>query len=185
MHSDPRTDTRPEDRGELIRRFFAGVTEYTFHSQLGVTDPPLIDYLVGLLVRFVHSDQIFSVRNVRGGRLMQVTDMLAEAKARRGAAKRQVHRHIGDFTLFWTGVYPEVADRMRRSGTRDALIDYGAQGKRAYLVASTIRVEKDVAPSAVLHRLSQQFELCVYGLGEVRRQWDERNDSADGALLLE
>ena len=184
MHSDLRPDPHPGYRGELIRRFFAGITQYTFHSQLGVADPPLIDYIVEMLVRFVRSDNIYSVRNVRGGRLVQVTDMLAEAKTRRGAAKRQVHRHIGDFTLFWTGIYPEVVDRMRRTGTRDSLIDYGVQGKRAYMVASTIPVEKEVAPSEVLQRLSQQFDLCVYGLGEVRRQWDKRDEQGDGALLF-
>jgi hypothetical protein len=185
MHPDPHSDPRPGNRGELIRRFFAGITQYTFHSQLGVADPPLIDYIVELLIRFLHSDDIYSIRNVRGGRLLQVTDMLAEAQARQGAAKRQVHRHIGDFILFWTGIYPEMVDRMRSAGTRDSLIDYGAQGKRAYMVASTIPVEKEAAPSEVLQRLSQQFDLCVYGLGEVRRQWDERGEQEDGFLLLE
>ncbi len=181
---DPRPDSRPGNRSELVRRFFAGVTQYTFHTRLGVTDPPLIDYITELLVRFVSSDTIYSIRNVRGGRLVQVTDMLTEAKARQGAAKRQVHRHIGDFTLFWTGVYPEVADKMQQKGTRDSLIDYGTQGKRAYMVASTIPVEKEVAPSDVLHRLSQQFDLCVYGLGEVRRQWEEREENGNSALLF-
>lgn len=170
-------------RGEILRRFFAGVTEYAFHARLGVADPPLVDYIAELLVRFVRSDELYPVRSTRGQRLMQVTDMLAEAAHREGPARRQVHRHIGDFTLFWTGVYPEVAEGMRR-GNKDAFIDYQEQGKRAYWIASTIPVEQQSEEDDILKRLSEQFELCVYGLGEVRRQWEQRTEEGDGPLLL-
>jgi hypothetical protein len=172
-----------ESRANAVRRFFTGLTEYAFHARLGVADPPLVDYVAELLVRFVRSDDLYPVRSVRGQRLVQVTDMLAEAQHREGPARQQVHRHIGDFTLFWTGVYPEVADTMRRSG-KDALIDYQQQGKRAYWIASTIPVEREAAPAEVLKRLSENFELCVYGLGEVRRQWEQQDGDPDAPLLL-
>ena len=90
---------------------------------------------------------------------------------------------IGDFTLFWTGVYPEIADRMRH-GRKDSLLDYTDQGKRNYFLASTIPAGDATAPDAVLKRLSDNFELCVYGLGEVRRQWSERDGDIDPPLLL-
>jgi len=175
---------RQDGRVQLVHRFFSGLTEHAFQAKLGVADPPLVDYVAGLLVRFLRSEDIYSVRTPRGGRLAQVTDMLSEAQFRQGPAKRQVHRHIGDFTLFWTGLYPEVVDRMRRDGTKDSLIDYGAQGKRAYYIASTIPVEKEFAPSDVLQRLSEQFDLCVYGLSEVRRQWEEHDGDGEVPLLL-
>jgi hypothetical protein len=174
---------RAENRGQVLRRFFAGLTEYAFHTRLGVADPPLVDYLSELLVRFVRNDELYPVRTTRGARLVQVADMLAEAQHREGLARRQVHRHIGDFTLFWTGVYPEVIDGMRRGG-KDALLDYQQQGKRAYWIASTIPVEKEAASADVLKRLSERFELCMYGLSEVRRQWEERDGEADAPLLL-
>ena len=170
-------------RSEILRRFFAGLTEYAFQSRLGVADPPLVDYISELLVRFVRSDEVYGVRNVRGQRLVQVADMLAEAQQRQGPARRHAHRHIGDFTLFWTGLYPDVAGHMRRGG-KDSLLDYRQQGKRAYYIASTIPVEKEVAPSEVLQRLSEQFELCTYGLSEIRRQWEERDGDQDVPLFI-
>jgi len=159
---------------KTLRRFFSGLTEAAFCSRLGVADPPLIDYIAEMLVRFVRQEEVFAVRSPSGRRLMQVTDMLAEAEARQGEARRKVHRHIGDFTLFWTGLYPEMIDRLRHAGAKDSLIDYCAQGKRAYYIASTIPVEEETAPADVLKRLSCEFELCAYGLSEVRRQWEER-----------
>ena len=40
-----------------VQRYFAGLAENTFHSQLGVVDPPLIDYLSDLLIRFIRCDR--------------------------------------------------------------------------------------------------------------------------------
>jgi hypothetical protein len=173
----------PAARGELLSRFFAGVTEYAFAVRMGVVDPPLVGYISELLVRFVKSDAIYAVRNPRGERLLQVSDMLAEAQARQGPARRRLHCHIGDFTLFWTGVYPEIADRMRQ-GRKDSLLDYCDQGKRNYYLATTLPDDGQSAPDDVLKRLSDNFELCVYGLGEVRRQWELREGEQDAPLLL-
>jgi hypothetical protein len=170
-------------RNELLHRFFTGLTEYAFAVRMGVADPPLVDYVSEMLVRFVKSDAIYGLRTPRGDRLMQVADMLAEAQARQGVARRRMHRHIGDFTLFWTGVYPEIADRMRQ-GRKDSLIDYCDQGKRNYYLASTLPAEEKEAPDDVLKRLSDNFELCVYGLGEVRRQWEQREGEGEAPLLL-
>ena len=98
-----------------LRRLFAGYTEQTFINMLGVGDPRLIDYLSELLARFVHLDAVYRLRNTQGRRLEEVAEMMIEAEAMpaEGRTRREVHRHIGDFTLFWTGVYPEALRRLR------------------------------------------------------------------------
>lgn len=175
----------PDERRETAAaRFFAGLTEHAFEVRLGLADPPLVDYVSGLLTRFVESDAIYGVRGVRGERLTQVADMLAEAEARIGAARRRVCRHIGDFTLFWTGVYPEMGERLKRIGVKDALLDYRDQGKRNYYLASRIPAENEQAPGDVLERLAEQFELVEYGLSEVRRLWAERDDPGRPGIIV-
>jgi hypothetical protein len=155
---------------------FAGLTESTFIHILGMGDPPVIDYLAELLSRFIHMDAIYRLRSAQGKRLEEVADMMLEAEAMppQGRTRREVHRHIGDFTLFWTGVYPEVLNRLRAALSRDSFIDYCEQGKRSYYIASTFEDDpyRDEAP--VLRVLSERFELCAYGLNQVRREW-ERN----------
>ncbi len=168
---------------EQLQRYFAGLTEQAFQTRLGLADPPLLEYISDLLVRFVQCDTIYRVRNLTGNRLFEVADMLAEAEARIGESKREVHRHIGDFTLFWSGVFPEALRRMRSSLKKDALVDYCERGKRSYYIASTIRDRDDDEQSGVLERLSHDFELCVYGLGEVRREWERRDDNAPPMVL--
>src|SRR3954451_19356207 len=97
-----------------LRRLFAGLTEQTFLNTLGVGDPRLIDYLSEMLARFIHFDTLYRLRNTQGKRLEEVADMMIEAEALppEGRTRREVHRHISDFTLFWTGVYPEALKRL-------------------------------------------------------------------------
>jgi hypothetical protein len=143
---------------------------------LGVADPQVVDYLAKLLVRFLRSDMIFGVRDSEGKRLQDVAAMLNEAQKRTGEARRRTFRHIGDFALFWAGVYPEALGRLQGRNSARHLIDYCTQGKRSYLIASSIpAAEHDETDNTVLERLSQEFELCVYGLGEVRREWERRD----------
>ena len=78
---------------------------------------------------------------------------------------------------------PEALRRMRSSLKKDALVDYCERGKRSYYIASTIRDRDDDEQSGVLERLSHDFELCVYGLGEVRREWERRDDQAPPRVL--
>jgi hypothetical protein len=173
-------------RGGVLARFFSGVCEYVFEGRLGVADPPLIDYLSNLMIRFARLDTVHRVRNLAGRPVLEVADMLAEAESRIGLARRDVHRHIGDVTLFWTGVYPESLPRLRAVEKKDFFVDYCAQGKRAYYIASTIDTDRqEDAPNELLQRLSHQFEMCAYGLGEVRREWERRDEAEAKRLLIE
>ena len=65
----------------------------------------------------------------------------------------------------------------RRSGSnctafsKDHLTDYTEQGKRSYYIASTFEEDPYREEAPVLRRLSEQFELCAYGLNQVRQEW--------------
>jgi hypothetical protein len=157
-------------------RLFAALTEQTFMTTLGVGDPHLIEYLSNMLARFISFDALYRLRDTQGRRLEEVADMMLEAEAMppEGRTRREVHRHIGDFTLFWTGVYPESLQKMRSALSKDQLISYQEQGKRSYYIASTWEDEPFQAEAPVLRRLSVEYELCAYGLREVRREWEQR-----------
>jgi hypothetical protein len=172
-------------RGSALGRYFTGLCEYTFEARLGVADPPLIDYVSDLLLRFARLDSIQRVRSLSGRPVVQVADMLAEAENRIGLARRDVHRHIGDVTLFWTGVYPESLPRLKAIEKKDYFVDYCAQGKRAYKIAATIETDRSEDTTRdLLERLSMQFEMCAYGLGEIRREWERRDDDSTRGLVI-
>jgi hypothetical protein len=159
-----------------LRRMFAGMAEQTFVAVLGIGDPPVVDYLSELLSRFIHMDELYVLRGDGGRRLEEVAEMLLEAQGMPagGRTRREYFRHIGDFTLFWTGVFPEALARMRSRYTKDHFVDYCEQGKRSYYIASTFDDEPYEEEAPVLRRLSCNFELFSYGLRQVRKEWEQR-----------
>lgn len=174
------------DTVSSLNRFFVGLSEYVFHSKLGVVDTQLVDYVSQLLVRFTRIEGVQRVRLLDGQPATEVVAMVAEAEQRLGEAKREVHRHIGDYTLFWSGLYPEALRQMQSKHTGDQFINYCAQGKRAYRIASSIKGDERTTPNALLRRMSEEFDLCAYGLREIRREWERRDDagSSETPLLL-
>jgi hypothetical protein len=158
---------------EALRDMFAALTEQTFQVDLGIADPQLTDYLADLLLRFIRCDALYRFRSIVGRRLEDVAGMMLEAEQRQGKPRREIHRHIGDFTLFWVGVYPEALSRLQSPDSRDHLLDYFEQGKRAYRIASLFDDEPYEAEAPVLRRLSEEFELCSVGLQHVRKEWEK------------
>ena len=164
--------SRAIPKSHPLHRLFRGLTEYAFMNELGIGDPSLVGYVAELLASFVPSEGAWQLRDAQGKRLFQVTAMVAEAEAAGDAARRrECHRHVGDFTLFWTGVYPEALGKLQGGHSADALISYQRQGKRSYHLASVLSAGNDREP--VFRRLSDQFELCAVGLSHVRREWEK------------
>ena len=146
-----------KQQSTALERFFCGLAEHTFEVKLGIVDPPLVDYLSELLVHGVRTEQLHSVRTPRGQAIHELGLMVKEAETRIGTARRAIHRCIGDFAM---------------------------HGKRAYLIASSIPTDQeDAAPSDVLKRLGTEFEMCAYGLREVRREWEDASDDPSVPLI--
>ena len=159
-----------------LRRLFAGMVEHAFCSEVGMCSPRLTSYMADLLVNFTHIDTLNIVRNAQGRKLEQMASMLAIAMDDRPASPaerdRAVYRHLGDFTLFWAGVFPEHLKRAA-SNPADVLFDYVSQGKRSYAIVARLGREEDEPPPSLFRHLSEDFEFCLYGLNLVRKCWEE------------
>jgi len=164
-----------------LHRFFSGAIENVFYGELGICSPELVEYLTTLLLGFVHVRDIYALKSASGEPLVQVADMVVRAYLGPGVPpekrERLVHRHIGDFTLYWTGVYPESLAQHRSPESSDYMVDYYEQGRRSYAIASELSGPDDEPSASVLERLSDHFEYCSYGLTLARRAWD-RNETS-------
>ena len=167
-----------------LRRLFGSLVERAFVQTLGVYDSCVAGYLAGVLADFAHVDRVHKIKDLTGRRLDEVADMLLHADVRLEATsfnrEREVHKHIGDFTLFWAGVYPEALPRMRASMRRDHLLDYVQQGKNSYAIAATHDYGDYRAEAPVLKKISDEFELCLYGLHTVRGHMDALSKNGGG-----
>ena len=159
-----------------LRRMFGALVERAFIQTLGVYESSVADYLADILADFAHMKQVHKIKDLQGRPLDEVADMLVHADIRLQAAsfnrEREVHKHIGDFTLFWAGIYPESLPRMQAQSRRDHLLDYVQQGKNSYAIAASHDYGEYRREAPVLKKLSDEFELCLFGLHSVRTHID-------------
>lgn len=163
------------ERSHPLRRLFVELVERRFFRDLH-QDAGVAGYLSELLTDFTHVDNLYRLRNPRSRPLDDVGKMLLESDplGPQGSFEREraVRKHIGDFTLFFTGMFPEAvaAQRRRRACPRlDLLVDYVQAGKQSYAIVSSFDQFEYRAQAPLFRRLSDSFELCVYGLNLVKQ----------------
>lgn len=168
-----------------LRQLFGTLTEKSFTEHLGWPDLNVTSYVSNLLVDFTRTDQLYKVRNQRDQSVDTVVDLLFESEVLLEAQsldrERDVHRHIGDFTLFMAGLFPEYLRRLKSAGLiyhKDFLVDYVKTGKRSYGIVAQIGRDDSETDPPLFRKLSENFELCVTGLGFVRSDLDRMQDPA-------
>src|SRR5439155_21929560 len=94
-----------------LRKLLGALAERALTEKLGWPDFNVSDYISKLLVEFTRTDQLYRIKCAKGERVEAVVDLLYESEVTHGARsferERDVHRHIGDFTLFMAGPFPE------------------------------------------------------------------------------
>lgn len=171
-----------------LRAYFIDALDESLNNRLGLDEGDDVkEYLVGMLIRFLHNDGIYDIRNAQGRRVESVTEMVAEGDIRLNAnsfdREREVHKHIGDFLLFWSGVYPEFLQYLKAPTSRDAIVNVVEQGKTSYHIASTFEYPPHEGEARTFKKLSERFLEYQYGLRLVRASFEgfaQRSDWADG-----
>jgi hypothetical protein len=161
-----------------LNQLFAELIEKHVVTSAGIRDSEMANYMARLLVEFTHIDRLYRIRNARGKRLADVGEMLIESNPLLGGRsffyEREVRKHIGDYTLFLAGLFPEHVRSLPARGLRvDAFIDYIRAGKESYrVVASFDQFEfQRIAP--LFRRMAERFELCVFGLNLVKGELEQ------------
>lgn len=161
----------------VLTSWFGELVERSFHQCPSLDDERLIAYITALLSDFAQVENLYKIRDARGRRLEDVGGMLIASNPLLEAPsfdhERQVRKHIGDFTLFFTGMFPEAIGRLRMNFARlDSFIDYVRAGKESYHIVSQFDQFEYRKVAPLFRRLSRQFEMCVYGLNLVRQDLD-------------
>lgn len=162
-----------------LRQLFGDLVWQHFFADARIEEPQIANYVSDLLADFVHIDHLYRIRNSLGERLKDVGEMLIESNPLLQASsfdrERTVRKHVGDYTLFMTGLFPESVARVRRTRRAhlDAFVDFVSAGKESYAIVSSFdQFEyRDEAP--LFRRLSENFELCVFGLNLVKQDLEE------------
>jgi hypothetical protein len=85
--------------------------------------------------------------------------------------ERQVRKHIGDYTLFFTGMFPESINHFRlRRHRLENLIDWVKAGKESYYIVSKFEDFEYAKVAPLFACLAKNFEACVYSLNMVKNE---------------
>ena len=162
-----------------LQELFTELVHHHFDHDIGLRDAEVQDYIANVLSEFCEVEQLFKLHNANGRALDDVGEMLLESDPIYGPApsfdrERQVRKHIGDYALFFTGMFPESINHLRlRRDRMESFVDWVKAGKESYYIVSKFDCFEYMKVAPLFQKLSSQFEQCVYGLNCVKNELQE------------
>jgi hypothetical protein len=162
-----------------LRQLFQELVGRHYAEEIGIRDPELIAYVSHLLTEFCEANQLFKVHDAADRPLSDIGEMLLESDPVYGPApsfdrERQVRKHIGDYALFFTGMFPESINHFRLRHTRlEGFVEWVKAGKESYYIVSKFEHFEYAKVAPMFAHLSRDFEGCVYGLNMVKNDLQE------------
>ena len=162
-----------------LQKLFVEMVGRHYAEEIGLRDPQIVNYVAHLLTEFCDVEQLFKVRTVAGKQLTDVGQMLMESNPVYGPGpsfdrERQVRKHIGDYTLFFAGMFPESINHFRLRRDRvENFVDWMKAGKESYYIVSQFDCFEYTKVAPLFASLSKNFEQCVFGLNRVKNDLQE------------
>ena len=159
-----------------LQQLFVELVGRHYAQEIGIRDPQVVGYVAHLLAEFCDAEQLTKIRTASGRQLNDVGEMLMESDPIYGPApsfdrERQVRKHIGDYTLFFAGMFPESINHYRLRRQRvEGFVDWVKAGKESYYIVSKFEHFEYAKVAPLFAQLSQKFEDCVYGLNLVKNE---------------
>lgn len=148
-----------------LQQFFRHQLQQGFHAH-GLVGAGTIEYVSDVLTRFAYTRLFFALRDAEDRPLEYIVDMLVAwqlAQEGRGSRSREsaIMRHVGDYTLFMSGLFRE------RVTARGELDYYVAHGRNAFWRSADY--EANPAQRQVYWRLYRDFGPISDILDHLRR----------------
>src|SRR3984957_6214461 len=101
-----------------LQELFQDLVGRHYAEEIGIRDPQIVAYVAHLLAEFCEADQLFKIHDASDRQLADMGEMLIESDPVYGPApsfdrERQVRKHIGDYALFFAGMFPESINHFR------------------------------------------------------------------------
>jgi hypothetical protein len=132
-------------------------------------DPEISTYVADLLTDFSESNRIYAMRDAEGRPLHRLSEMLTAADPIHGTAssfdaEREARIHIGNYALFFTGMYPRSQP--------ENFLNLIETGKESFYIVSSFNLFEYAREAPMFERLAEKFEACVHGINLVRGELD-------------
>ena len=130
----------------------------------------LSDYLGALLFEFGRSRRAYQIARYDDESFHYLTDIVAGLESHRGRRGFLLRAHLGNFSLWMAGIFPEyIAARRRRNGG-PGLEYFERLGARGYQLASDHRLAQEFDLAAVYEEAASSFSAVRVALNRVSDQ---------------
>lgn len=158
-----------ESRGclRVSTHFYFYILVRQVFQRSGLTDRRVADYVAAMLSELVRAEQGKCQVPGREQPLEYFFEMLAALQTADDQTSFQMRVHVGNYSLFLSGVFPErIRTRAERRGFPD-LKYYETLGRTQFRVASDHRLAQRYELADILNTLSERFETSRQALNDM------------------
>lgn len=150
---------------------------------VGVDDPELSDYLAALVLEFGLRDRAYRIAPADDAVYYYVTDIVADLEAAPGQRGFLLRAHLGNFSLWLSGVFPDhVTARQHGAGGPD-LDYYDEMGALGFRMAAEHTLAREWRLRDIYARAAESFETLRVGLNRLSDNVFFRNLSSADRLM--
>ena len=176
-------------RGGCLRvssHFYFYILVRHVFQRSGITDRAVADYVAEVLAEFARAECARCVLPGQPQALDYFFELLAALQTADETTRFHLRAHIGNYSLFLSGVFPDrIRVRAERRGFPD-LSYYEALGKTHFRVAGEHRLAQRYELSGIFGALSERFETTRRALNDISDRlfsWRNLEDYALEKLL--
>ncbi len=162
--------------------FYVLVRQVFLRSDL--KDRAVADYVAELLAEFARTEHARCLVPGQPNPLDYFFEMLAALQTADDRTSFQIRVHIGNHSLFLSGVFPErIRFRAEKRGFPD-LKYYEALGRTQYHAAGDHRLAQRYELSGILHTLAERFESTRLALNDISDRLFSLGDGGEATERL-
>jgi len=137
-------------------------------SKAGIQDRDLADYLASLLEKFMNTAEMRSPINKAESGLLYISDLMIALKEASPAQTFMLRAHVGNYTLFVTGLFHENIRQRSERGAPDCSF-YEEMGRMNYRLIAGTTLAKQAQLTKIYETLAERFHevrLALNALGD-------------------
>ncbi|MBU6401425.1 MAG: hypothetical protein KGS61_14000 [Verrucomicrobia bacterium] len=151
--------------------------------EAGIEDRAVADYVAELLAEFSRTERLRGGVPGSGTALDYFVDLLAALGAADERAGFVIHAHIGNYSLFLAGIFPErLRFRAEIRGSPD-LRYYERLGQASFRVASDHRLARKYQLTRIFTTLAERFQAARLALNDLSNRILSLGDADYSPLL--
>ena len=167
---------------QISTHFYFYILVRQVFRRSGIQERPLADYVASVLADFSQAERMRGP--VKDRPLDYFVDMLAALQTADDTTRFYIRAHIGNHSLFLSGVFPDrIRFRAERRGCPD-LTYYEGLGRANYRVASDHRLARKYDLDLIFNLLAERFQETRRALNELRENLVSLGDPDYSNLLL-